>query len=77
MILRVSAPMARPQKTGAAHPLATAGEAVAAVRFEWIADGCTVVSFWTALRRLIVALEGCPGFKGLTVRTPAVPTESQ
>jgi hypothetical protein len=28
------------------------------ITFEWIAQGFTVVSFWTALRRLIAVLEG-------------------
>lgn len=47
------------------------------LRFEWIADGCAAVSFWTALRRWIVALEGCPRFEGFQAKTSAVPTESQ
>jgi len=29
----------------------------AAIRFEWIAVGCTAKSFWAAARRLIVRLE--------------------
>ena len=29
----------------------------AVITFEWIAQGFTVVSFWTALRRLIAVLE--------------------
>jgi hypothetical protein len=30
----------------------------AVITFEWIAQGFTVVSFWTVLRRSIAALEG-------------------
>jgi len=30
----------------------------AVITFEWIAQGFTAVSFWTALRRSIAALEG-------------------
>ena len=44
-----SAPTARPQKTGA--PVGSR------LRFEWIADGCTALCFWTGTRRLIASLE--------------------
>ena len=44
-----SAPTARPQKTGALVG--------SRLRLEWIARGCTVMCFWTGMRRLIVSLE--------------------
>jgi hypothetical protein len=59
----VSAPMARPQKTGAAHRPATAGQAAAVLQFEWIAPGYTARSFWNASRRWIAALEGLSKFR--------------
>ena len=44
-----SAPTARPQKTGT--PVGSR------LRFEWIAGGFTVMSFWTGTRRWIASLE--------------------
>jgi len=62
----------RPQGTSAKNwsPGLT-GAAV--ITFEWIAQGLTVVSFWTALRRSITALEDrlrCQGHGPITLAGP-------
>ena len=48
----------------------------AAVRFEWIAQGCTAKSFWAAPWRLITELEGRQSVL-IQVRTGFGPTEPE
>ena len=51
----VSAPRACPQKTGAWS--SAMNDRAAVIQFEWIAQGFTAVSFWTAPWRSITGLE--------------------
>ena len=53
LLFGASAPGPSPPKTGAPTPVRGSR-----LSFEWIVPGLTAVSFWTARRRLIAALEG-------------------
>ena len=50
----------RPQGTSAKNwsPGLSREHRAAVITFEWIAQGCTAKSFWTAPRRSIAGLEG-------------------
>ncbi|HEY5505111.1 MAG TPA: hypothetical protein VIK28_08125, partial [Sedimentisphaerales bacterium] len=63
----VSAPRARPQKTGVPQRRDSRHQ------LEWIAQGFTAVSFWTALRRWIAGLEDrlrCQGHRPSALTGP-------